>query len=81
MEARNVPVISTSLLSISAAKTKLLASFPGLPKLSPQICYEIIFSGLTPRPKNEARAEWILNQSNDAWYGNSIGPMQHANMS
>ena len=81
MEARNVPVISTSLLSISAAKTKLLASFPGLPKLSPQICYEIIFSGLTPRPKNEAQAEWILNQSNDAWYGNSIGPMQHANMS
>lgn len=81
MEARNVPVISTSLLSISAAKTKALATFPGLPKLSPQICYEIIFSGFTPRPKNEPKAEWILNQSNDAWYGNSIGPMQHANMS
>lgn len=81
MEARKVPVISTSLLSISAAKTKTLAEFPGLPKLSPQICYEIIFSGFTPRPKNEPRAEWILNQSNDAWYGNSIGPMQHANMS
>ncbi len=81
MEARNVPVISTSLLSISAAKTKTLAQFPGLPKLSPQICYEIIFSGFTPRPKNKAKAEWILNQSNDAWYGNSIGPMQHANMS
>ncbi len=81
MEVRNVPVISTSLLSISAAKTKALAIFPGVPKLSPQICYEIIFSGFTPRPKNEPKAEWILNQSNDAWYGNSIGPMQHANMS
>ncbi len=81
MEARNVPVISTSLLSISAAKIKTLATFPGLPKVSPQICYEIIFSGLTPRPKNEPSAEWILNQSNDAWYGDSIGPMQHANMS
>jgi len=81
MEARNVPVISTSLLSISAAKNKTLANFPGLPKLSAQICYEIIFSGFTPYPKNEARAEWILNQSNDAWYGNSIGPMQHSNMS
>jgi len=81
MEARKVPVISTSLLSISAAKTKTLAAFPGLPQLSPQICYEIIFSGLTPHPKNEAQAEWILNQSNDAWYGDSIGPMQHANMS
>ena len=81
MEARNVPVISTSLLSISAAKIKTLATFPGLPKVSPQICYEIIFSGLTPHPKNEPSAEWILNQSNDAWYGDSIGPMQHANMS
>jgi len=81
MEARNVPVISTSLLSISAAKSKALANFPGLPKVSPQICYEIIFSGFMPHPKNEARAKWILNQSNDAWYGNSIGPMQHANMS
>lgn len=81
MEARNVPVISTSLLSISATKVKTLAEFPGLPKLSPQICYEIIFSGFTPHPKNEPKAQWILNQSNDAWYGNSIGPMQHANMS
>ena len=80
MEARNVPVISTSLLSISAAKTKGLSIFPGLPKLSPQICYEIIFSGFTPHPKGEPRAEWILNQSNDAWYGDSIGPRQHANM-
>ena len=81
MEARKVPVISTSLLSISAAKHKSLATFPGLPKLSPQICYEIIFSAFTPRLKNEPKAEWILNQSNDAWYGNSIGPRQHANMS
>lgn len=80
MEMKNVPVISTSLLSISAAPKKYNADFPGLPHLSPQICYEIIFSGFTPRPKNAARAEWILNQSNDAWYGNSFGPLQHSNM-
>ena len=80
MEMKNVPVISTSLLSISAAPKKYNADFPGLPRLSPQICYEIIFSGFTPHPKNEARPEWILNQSNDAWYGNSFGPLQHSNM-
>jgi len=74
MEIKNVPVISTSLLSISAAKKKSNAEFPGLPKLSPQICYEIIFSGCETHPK------WILNQSNDAWYGNSAGPLQHSNM-
>ena len=80
MEMKNVPVISTSLLSISAAPKKYNADFPGLPRLSPQICYEIIFSGFTPHPKNEAAPRWILNQSNDAWYGNSFGPLQHSNM-
>ncbi len=81
MEERKFPVISTSLLSISAAKTKTLAKFPGLPPLSAQICYEIIFSGFTTRIKDTHSVQWILNQSNDAWYGDSIGPMQHANMS
>ena len=80
MEMKNVPVISTSLLSISAAKKKYNAEFPGLPKLSPQICYEIIFSGFTPYKKGETHPKWILNQSNDAWYGNSWGPLQHSNM-
>ncbi len=80
MEMKNVPVISSTLLSISAAPRKGNSQFPGLPRLSPQICYEIIFSGLTPRPKGEPPAEWILNQSNDAWYGNSFGPLQHSNM-
>ena len=80
MEMKNVPVISTSLLSISAAKKKYNADFPGLPKLSPQICYEIIFSGFTPYKKGETHPKWILNQSNDAWYGNSSGPLQHSNM-
>jgi len=67
------------MASISPAPEKLNADFPGLPRLSPQICYEIIFPGMTPRPKNEPPAQWILNQSNDGWYGKSSGPQQHAN--
>jgi len=46
----------------------------------PVISYEIIFSGFTPRKKGETHPKWILNQSNDAWYGNSSGPLQHSNM-
>jgi len=80
MEAKNVPLISTNLLSISAAKEKRLAKFPGLPVGSPQLCYEIIFPGLTPRPSEGLQAEFILNQSNDAWFGKSWGPAQHANI-
>ena len=77
MESQNVPVISTSLLSISPAPQKTLVKFPGLPLGSPQLCYEIIFPGLTPKPQ---QAQFILNQSNDAWFGKSWGPAQHANI-
>lgn len=47
---------------------------PGLPSFSPLVCYEAIFPGQvvsTPRP------DWMLNQTNDAWYGDSTGPFQH----
>ena len=41
----------------------------------PLICYEIIFSGeLT---KNKDNYDFILNISEDGWFGNSIGPVQH----
>ncbi len=72
------PLISTNLASISPAKEKRLADFPGLPRLSPQLCYEVVFPGLTPRGDGKP-AEFILNQSNDAWFGRSAGPAQHAN--
>lgn len=79
LESRNFGPLSTAVTSMTPASEKELSRFPGLPTLSPQICYEIIFSGMTPRPKNGERAQWILNQSNDGWYGRSIGPHQHAN--
>lgn len=42
---------------------------------SPLICYEVIFSGQIINYKN--RPKWVLNLTNDAWYGNSAGPRQH----
>lgn len=47
----------------------------GIPLFGPLICYEAIFSGEVIAPG--ARPEWLLNQTNDAWYGNSSGPYQH----
>lgn len=69
-------LVSTALASITPAPEKRIATFPGLPPLSPQICYEVIFPGLTPRGPLAPQA--ILNQSNDAWFGATIGPAQHA---
>ncbi len=41
------------------------------------ICYESIFPGLVPR--GEGRPDWIVNVTNDAWFGGQTGPYQHYN--
>jgi apolipoprotein N-acyltransferase len=48
---------------------------PGLPPVSPLICYEAIFPGAVIDPAH--RPQWLLNVTNDAWYGVSSGPFQH----
>lgn len=50
-----------------------LLDIPGLPAAMPLICYEVIFPG----SKGDGRAQWILNATNDAWFGTSSGPYQH----
>ena len=47
---------------------------PGLPPFIPLVCYEAVFPA--QRPAIE-RAQWLLNVTNDAWFGASAGPYQH----
>ena len=42
--------------------------------LLPLICYEIIYSGKLSKDNN---FDYIINISEDGWFGNSIGPEQH----
>lgn len=49
---------------------------PGLPPVSPQICYEAIFPGAVVDPA-APRPGWMLNVTNDGWYGLTSGPHQH----
>ena len=46
-----------------------------LPAFAPLICYEIIFSGAVVEGSN--RPEWLLNLTNDGWFGDTAGPHQH----
>lgn len=50
-------------------------SLGDLPDVGVLICYEAIFSGSILNAQERPR--WLLNISNDAWFGNSIGPRQH----
>jgi apolipoprotein N-acyltransferase len=52
---------------------------PGLPDALPLICYEAVFPqemGSFFRP-GESRAGWMLNVTDDAWFGVTPGPYQH----
>lgn len=47
----------------------------GVPSFSPLICYEVIFPDKVSDWQD--RPEWLLNVTNDAWFGLSEGPYQH----
>ncbi len=49
---------------------------PRAPHALPLICYEIIFSGEAV-PRDAERPGWLLNLTNDGWFGDSTGPYQH----
>ena len=50
----------------------------GTPAFGPLICYEVIFSGQVANRKD--RPDWLINITNDGWYGLSAGPYQHLGM-
>jgi apolipoprotein N-acyltransferase len=48
---------------------------PRAPRMLPLVCYEVIFPGqAVPR---DDRPGWVLNLTNDGWFGISSGPHQH----
>lgn len=57
-------------------KTETLDITPTIPPFAGLVCYEAIFTrGIMP--VSEIRPQWLLNVTNDAWFGNSSGPYQH----
>nr|WP_270935475.1 apolipoprotein N-acyltransferase [Roseomonas sp. MO-31] len=61
-------------LDFSAGPGLRSVALPGLPSFAGLICYEVIFPGaVTPAD----RPGFLVNITNDAWFGISAGPWQH----
>lgn len=54
---------------------RLTLSLDGAPPFAPLICYEMIFPGAVV--PSGARPGWLLNLTNDGWFGDTPGPYQH----
>jgi len=59
-----------------ASEQALLKSFDN--KVAPFICYEVVYPDFVASRAREA--DYLLTISNDSWFGNSIGPLQHLEM-
>ena len=69
--------VTNSYQSFSSGKTREFLNLKNSKidlNLLPLICYEIIYSGKLSKDNS---FDYIINISEDGWFGNSIGPKQH----
>ncbi len=70
--------ITPGSLDLCAGPPSYVTLVEGLPPFRTLICYEAIFPGTVRPPCHELQPQWILNITNDGWFGHSPGPHQHA---
>lgn len=61
---------------LQAGPGRRTITLPGFPAFSPLVCYEILFSDKIVAP-GAPSPRFILNLTNDAWFGATSGPRQH----
>jgi len=66
--------ITQGYQSFSASNERNIIKFDNISFL-PLICYEVIYSGNIN--KNNEDFDFIINISEDGWFGDSVGPHQH----
>jgi apolipoprotein N-acyltransferase len=71
--------LTDGTIDFSSGNGPAVLALPGLPPVRPLICYEDIFADEVG--DDDGRPGWLLNISNDSWFGASSGPYQHLAMS
>jgi apolipoprotein N-acyltransferase len=66
--------LAAGAIDYVAGRASGLMEVDGLPPFRALICYEVVFPNEVAR---NPRPTWLLNVTNDAWYGDSSGPRQH----
>lgn len=74
-----VKKITHGTSDFSSGEGSTTIKIDGVEPFSPLICYEIIFPEYVVN-KDKGRPSWLLNVTNDAWFGESSGPYQHLAM-
>ncbi len=74
---RTLPIAAdvTNAADFSSGAGAKTLRIPGAPNVSPMICYEAIFGGSIVNETD--KPGWLLQVTNDAWFGNTSGPYQH----
>lgn len=67
-------------IGFTPGRARRVLPIEGAPPFVPLICYEIIFSGRL-LPAGHVRPGWIVNVTNDGWFGKTPGPYQHFHQS
>lgn len=70
--------ITPGAIDFSRGEGPKTVALAGLPPFSPLVCYEGIFP--QHAVDKAQRPAWLLNLTNDGWYGDSAGPYQHLAM-
>ncbi|HLJ63460.1 MAG TPA: apolipoprotein N-acyltransferase [Stellaceae bacterium] len=67
--------VTAGTIDFSAGPGPRTLVLPGIPPVGPLICYEALFPEEVVN--HASRPDWLLNLTNDAWYGVTSGPYQH----
>ena len=77
LEALGLQQLTRLRGGFAAGPGPAVLSAGALPPFAPMICYEVIFPR---RSLPDTRPGWLINVTNDAWFGHTAGPWQHLAM-